>query len=212
MDRLRALPSTPIEVEPRPWPTDGEDAEAGGVEGAEPVDPGVAGPAADRGACGAHGADAGSAGTAGCAGSPDGGATVVDVGVVGRPAPSAMDVVRDEERCAILGAGGVHVCTEYRGESAVFEGAGNRLNLTGDSRVAREGSAIETDSLLVYSGDVGMVCGYGNPVLSGDQDPVESDRVCYDIDRGVGMAERARTTFVQGGTWYVRGPENRVFL
>jgi hypothetical protein len=105
-----------------------------------------------------------------------------------------------------------YVITEYKGDAAVFESADNRLRLTGENRVAREGFAIETDSLLVYSGETGIVCGYGNPILSGDQDPVESDRVCYDMGRGLGMAHGARTQFVQGGTWYVRGPENRVFL
>jgi hypothetical protein len=141
---------------------------------------------------------------------PEGGVIVV------RPrtaSPDTTGLVRDEAsvRQALAALEG-YVSTEYRGEAAVFEGTGRRLRLTGDSRVARDGNAIETDSLLVYSGETGLVCGYGTPVLSGDIDPVESDRVCYDIDRGVGMAERARTTFVQGGTWYVRGPRNRVFL
>jgi hypothetical protein len=143
-------------------------------------------------------------------GAPEGGVIVV------RPrtaSPDTTGLVRDEAsvRQALAALEG-YVSTEYRGDAAVFEGTGRRLRLTGDSRVARDGNAIETDSLLVYSGETGRVCGYGTPILSGDIEPVESDRVCYDIDRGVGMAEGARTTFVQGGTWYVRGPRNRVFL
>jgi hypothetical protein len=124
------------------------------------------------------------------------------------------DVVLEEEAVrSLLRSLQGYVVTEYRGDSAVFEGKGNRLNLLGDGRVSREGAAMETDSMLVYTGDTGIVCGFGNPVLSGDAgDPIESERVCYDIHRRIGMADRARTQFVQGGTWYVRGPENRVFV
>jgi hypothetical protein len=216
MDRLRALPSTPIEVDATAVAdADGDpDAEAAGVEGAEPVDPGESPDPADREPAEPTEPTPGLPGRPGVPGRPTG-EPVVDVGVVpGRPAPSAMDVVRDEEEVrAILRRLTGYTVTEYRGESAVFEGEGNRLNLTGESRVAREGSAMEADSMMVYRGDVGIVCGYGNPVLSGDQgSPVESQQVCYDINRRVGMADRARTTFVQSGTWYVRGPENRVWV
>jgi hypothetical protein len=122
-------------------------------------------------------------------------------------------VLTEDEIRALLSNLVGYTATEYQGDAAVFEGAaGNRLWLTGSNKVTRDGFSIETDSLLVYAGDTGRVCGYGNPILSGDADPVESDRVCYDIDSGMGMAERARTTFDQGGLWYVRGPENRVFV
>lgn len=101
---------------------------------------------------------------------------------------------------------------EYTGEAAVFDAAGNQLELTGQSRIGRGESRLETDSLLVYDGEVGVVCGYGTPILSGDAEPVESDEICFDIERELGMAERARTKFQQGATWYVRGAENRVYF
>jgi hypothetical protein len=206
MQRLRAMPVTPVQPVPA---TDVEAAEAAAeaaqaadddraaaeAEARPPVDPADPLPVAPL----PRRAD-----------DREGGVIVV------RPRatrPDTTELVRDEAavRAALAQLEG-YTRTEYRGEAAVFEGAGQRLRLTGDSRVARDGNAIETDSLLVYSGETGLVCGYGTPILSGDIDPVESDRVCYDIDRGMGMAERARTTFVQGGTWYVRGPRNRVFL
>jgi hypothetical protein len=122
-------------------------------------------------------------------------------------------VLQEAEVRALLRGLRGYVATEYRGDSAVFEGEGNRLQLMGDGRVARDGAAMETDSMLVYTGDTGIVCGYGAPILTGDEaDPIESDRVCYDINRRLGMADRARTQFQQGGTWYVRGPQNRVFV
>ncbi|MFW6206015.1 MAG: putative LPS assembly protein LptD, partial [Gemmatimonadota bacterium] len=107
---------------------------------------------------------------------------------------------------------GGYVITEYSGERAVFHADSNELEITGESRLAREGNTLETDSLLVYDGEAGVVCGYGAPVLSGESDPVRSTRVCFDINREVGMAEQARTSFTQGATWYVGGPENRVYV
>ncbi len=121
--------------------------------------------------------------------------------------------VREEEVLAALQALEGYVSTEYQGDAAVFRADSNRLRITGDSRLAREGSALETDSLLVYDGNSGVVCGYGQPILSGEgEDPVESDQVCFDIDRDVGMAQGARTRFTQGATWYVRGADNRVYV
>jgi hypothetical protein len=205
MQRLRAIPLTPVQPDTVADADADADADAADATDAAPGDEAdeTADPAAPPGV----------------APLPRPGDTAVEREggvIVVRPRPTSPDtteLVRDEAsvRAALAGLEG-YVTTEYRGEAAVFEGTGRRLRLTGDSRVARDGNAIETDSLLVYSGETGLVCGYGTPILSGDIEPVESDRVCYDIDRGMGMAERARTTFVQGGTWYVRGPQNRVFL
>ena len=105
-----------------------------------------------------------------------------------------------------------YVATEYQGQSAVFWADSNQLRLSGESRITRDRSALATDSLLVYDGETGVVCGYGNPVLSGESEPVESRRVCFDIERDVGMATGARTKFTEQGTWFVRGPDNRVFI
>ena len=125
------------------------------------------------------------------------------------PDPGSMDAATVRERLAALEG---YVRTEYRGQGAVFLADSNQLELTGESHISREGSALDTDSLLVYDGDAGVVCGYGRPVLSGEGDPVESSRVCFDVERDVGMADGARTQFTQGGTWYVRGADNRVYV
>ena len=105
-----------------------------------------------------------------------------------------------------------YVPTEYRGQAAVFWADSNQLRLRGESRIAREGSALETDSLLVYDGETDVVCGYGRPILSGENEPVTSDQVCFDIERDVGMARSARTKFSRQATWYVLGADNQVFL
>jgi hypothetical protein len=190
LQRLRALPASPI-------PPDTAAVADGAADAAGEREPG--------------GEGSEEAQEAGEVGVEEGPGRAAD----GGPAwPDTADALMEEHTVrSLLRSLDGYVTTEYRGESAVFEGEGNRLRLMGESRVAREGSAMETDSMMVYTGDTGIVCGYGTPVLSGDAaDPVESDQVCYDINRRLGMAERARTTFTQGGTWYVRGPENRVFV
>ncbi|MDX1673882.1 MAG: putative LPS assembly protein LptD [Longimicrobiales bacterium] len=123
------------------------------------------------------------------------------------PGPVREEAVREQLQ-ALEG----YVTTEYSGQTAVFWADSNQLRLSGESRISRERSALATDSLLVYDGESGVVCGYGAPVLSGETEPVESRRVCFDIERDVGMAEGARTKFTQQGTWYVRGADNRVFV
>ncbi len=123
-------------------------------------------------------------------------------------------VVPADSVLAALAALNGYVTTEYSGESAVFQADSNRLRLKGKSKVAREGNSLSTDSLLVYAGNTGIVCGYGQPVLQGEgeAEPVESRQVCYDINRSVGMASGATTKFEQGATWYVRGAQNRVYV
>ncbi|MFO7892782.1 MAG: putative LPS assembly protein LptD [Longimicrobiales bacterium] len=136
-------------------------------------------------------------------------------GIEQRPARRPREDVATMEEAAVrerLEALEGYESTEYRGEGAVFWADSNQLRLTGDARIAREGNALETDSLLVYDGGTDVVCGYGSPVLSGEDEPVTSDRVCFDIERDVGMAESARTRFTRQATWYVLGANNRVFL
>ncbi|MBW3552868.1 MAG: hypothetical protein KY466_05130 [Gemmatimonadetes bacterium] len=126
--------------------------------------------------------------------------------------PAGEGAISEDSVLALLRALEGYEITEYRADGAVFEGETERLRLSGSSRVGRGRNALNADSLLVYSGASGVVCGYGNPVLEGEQEPVESEEVCYDIDRDLGMAKGARTRFTQGATWYVRGAENRVYL
>lgn len=98
--------------------------------------------------------------------------------------------------------------TEYRAASARYSGESGHLELKGESRLARGTESMEADSLLRYDQSTAIICGYGSPVLSGTgNDPVESDQVCYDIDRQVGVAMGARTTFSEQGTWFIHGNE-----
>ena len=193
LERLRALPTSPI----RPDTAAAEQAE--GEEEASPREPEAEAPTPAE----APGPPV-----------PGAPAEVIDGAAAGADT-GRRDTAQDEAaiRSLLLALPGYSV-TEYEGqEGAVFERSGNRLNLRGESRVAQAGSAMSADSALVYSGDSSIVCGYGSPVLTGDEgEPVSSQQVCYDINRRLGMAERAQTKLVHAGTWYVRGGENRVWV
>ena len=132
--------------------------------------------------------------------------------IIGDSVPRSEGAMDADSVLALLRALEGYDVTDYRAEGAVFEAEDDRLRLRGESRVGRGVNALNADSLLVYSGTTGVVCGYGAPVLEGEEEPVASDRVCYDINRDLGMAEGARTRFTQGATWFVRGAENRVYL
>ncbi len=189
--RLRALPTTPIQPD-----TAAADTLAVDTVGADTLAPPGARPTAVR---------------------PSPVDTLAGDTVVVFPAGNAEPRTAVVPADSVLGALAAlpgYVTTEYTGEAAVFQADSNRLRLTGKSNVAREGSSLSTDSVLVYAGDTGIVCGYGKPVLQGEgeAEPVESNRVCYDINRDIGMASGATTKFEQGATWYVRGAENRVYV
>jgi hypothetical protein len=101
-----------------------------------------------------------------------------------------------------------YVVTEYQAANARFDGESGQLDLVGEPRLARGQESMEADSLLRYDQRTSIVCGYGKPVLTGTgSDPVSSDQVCYDVNRQVGVAMGARTTFTQQGTWFVHGTE-----
>ncbi len=127
----------------------------------------------------------------------------------GRDDPGAM--VADSVLAQLRSLTGYAV-TDYSGQGAVFNAETGELELTGESRVGQGTESLASDSLLVYDRESGVVCAYGAPVLTGEQDPIESDELCYDIQRNMGVALGARTTFQQGATWYVRGADNRVYL
>jgi hypothetical protein len=100
------------------------------------------------------------------------------------------------------------VVTEYRAANARFDRESGRLDLMGEPYLNRGNESMKADSLLRYDQTTSIVCGYGKPVLTGTgSDPVESDQVCYDVNRQVGVAMGARTKFTQQGTWYVHGTE-----
>ena len=99
--------------------------------------------------------------------------------------------------------------TRYTGSAATFDADSGAVELLGPATIERAGQNIAADSLLTFDRLSGVVCGYGNPVLSGEGAPIASDQVCYDTERRVGMALGARTEFEQNATWYVHG--ERVF-
>lgn len=101
-----------------------------------------------------------------------------------------------------------YVVTEYRAANARFDRESGKLDLVGEPQLARGAESMRADSLLSFDQRTSIVCGYGKPVLTGTgSDPVESDQVCYDVNRQVGVAMGARTKFSQQGTWYVHGTE-----
>lgn len=99
--------------------------------------------------------------------------------------------------------------TVYQGARATYAADSERVALQGVAELEREGQKITADSLLTFSQQSSVVCGYGSPVLSGEGKPLESEQVCYDVERRVGMAVGARTEFTENATWYVHG--DRVF-
>ncbi|MEJ2501939.1 MAG: hypothetical protein P8177_01265 [Gemmatimonadota bacterium] len=204
--RLRALPDSPIQPD---------------TLGADTLDAdtvGAAGPSADSLAADVVAAVPEPADTA-AAGAP----VLPDRPIPIRPEPgdtmvlfdgdgwldAPQDVLLEDSVLAQLRRLEGYQITEYQGEAAVFEAGSNQLELTGASQIGREGSSLATDSLLVYDGEAGVVCGYGAPVLSGEAEPVESDELCFDIDRELGQARGARTTFSQGGHVVCPGGEQR---
>jgi hypothetical protein len=100
-----------------------------------------------------------------------------------------------------------YVATEYRSDAARFNADSSRLELRGDAQVAREGSQLVADSLIVYDERLARACGYGQPVLHavGMTHPLVSDTVCFNVARQIGWALGAETTFEEGATWHLRG-------
>jgi len=107
---------------------------------------------------------------------------------------------------ALMGLDG-YTATRYEGTGARFAADSGKLVLLGKAQVEREGQTLVADSLLVYDRHTATACGYGKPVLTGAgaAEPVQSEQVCYDIERDLGMARSARTKFSETGNWYVHG-------
>ncbi len=108
----------------------------------------------------------------------------------------------------------------YTADSARFDADSGRVWLLGTSELDRSGQGMQTDSLMVYDFDTEIVCGFGEPTITGgEQSPVVSRQVCYNVGRRIGRALQARTTFQQGGVeWRLGGDElypvgnSRVFV
>lgn len=103
-----------------------------------------------------------------------------------------------------------YTVTRYTGSGARFDADSGAIALEGPATIERQGQEIAADSVLTFDRETGVICGYGNPVLTGDgADPIQSDQMCYDTERRLGMALGARTQFSQNAQWFVHG--ERVF-
>lgn len=101
--------------------------------------------------------------------------------------------------------------TQYKGFSAEFKADSTQLSIAGrpeqKAGVNREGQAMVADSLITFDQNTNIACGHGKPVLSGEgaDNPVESNEVCYDTRRKLGVAMGARTEIAEGANWIVTG-------
>lgn len=101
--------------------------------------------------------------------------------------------------------------TEYEGGKADFDAAQRVLVLLSEegkrARVRGEGMEVEADSSITFNEKTGLVRARGNATSTPEKgDPVESAGLVYDLERGVGSAADAKTSFQQGSAkWVVRG-------
>src|SRR5690606_15540094 len=56
--------------------------------------------------------------------------------------------------------------TEYTGTGARFASDSGQIQLLGKARITRGTEGMEADSLVTFSEGSGVVCGYGQPVLT----------------------------------------------
>ncbi len=116
---------------------------------------------------------------------------------------NAPTIARDSIWESLLRLPGFNA-TEYRGDTAAFRADSGTLDLRGNALVARDGQTIEAGS-ITYADSISLACGYGKPrVTGGGMTPVESDSLCYDIERRVGILRGATTTVSEGALWRVR--------
>ena len=133
---------------------------------------------------------------------------VTELAVVARPgapAPRSADSV-----IAALQALPGYDATQYRGTTADFDVATRVLVLHGDSvrraSVIRQGTELTADSVIEYDEARGTIRAEGRPLFTAPEgDPVQSQRVIYDIATQRGSAFGARTRYSEGATWYVTG-------
>ncbi|MEO5511603.1 MAG: putative LPS assembly protein LptD [Longimicrobiales bacterium] len=92
--------------------------------------------------------------------------------------------------------------TEYKSDTAAFRADSGNLNLRGNALVSRDGQQVEAGA-ITYSDSISLVCGYGKPRVSGTgtATPLESDSLCYDIERRYGVARGATTSISEGALW-----------
>ncbi|MGH7505566.1 MAG: putative LPS assembly protein LptD, partial [Longimicrobiales bacterium] len=132
----------------------------------------------------------------------------VDSIPTGPPSDGLTGIARDSVTEQLLRLPG-YVPTEYKAEEARFVADSARLDLSRAAEVLREGMRLTADTSIIFYQDSAYACAYGQPVVSGASlgSPVSSDSLCYDIDRGIGIARGARTQVDESGTWFVTGRE-----
>jgi lipopolysaccharide assembly outer membrane protein LptD (OstA) len=142
------------------------------------------------------------------AASPEDTLEVTPLQVVSRPT-AAPATSTDSVINAILALPGYQP-TQYRGTAADFDAQSRVLVLRGDSTnrasVVRQGTELSADSLIRYDEVQGLIRAEGAPVFKAPEgDPVESQRVVYDVAANRGSAFGARTKYSEGATWFVTG-------
>ncbi|MGH7482424.1 MAG: putative LPS assembly protein LptD, partial [Longimicrobiales bacterium] len=135
--------------------------------------------------------------------------TTADGGVVADSLARVVPELASDSIVQALRALEGYTVVEYAGESLAYGADSVRIVLTGPAQLQQAGQRLESDSLITYSGETALVCGYGRPIISGQgatgTDPIESEYVCYNVERRVGVAVGARTTFTEGATWHLEG-------
>lgn len=94
---------------------------------------------------------------------------------------------------------------EYAGDSAEYRRAERTLFLRGNAEVKREGTTLVADDSIVYQEESEVVAAYGNPEVTGEQDPLTGDVLFYNLATRRASVRGARTRVTDAATWLVRG-------
>jgi hypothetical protein len=106
-----------------------------------------------------------------------------------------------------------YVVTEYSSAGADFGAQTKQLVLTATpenrARLVREGEELTADSALIYSDETGKVWTVGSEAIyqPKEGDPVNSARIVFDLNKGLGTATDANTRYNAGADWNLRGDE-----
>lgn len=105
-----------------------------------------------------------------------------------------------------------YAVTEYAGAGADFGAQDKQLILLGTpedrARLIREGEELTADT-LIYSDEGGKVYSVGSEAIyqPAEGDPVNSARIVFDLNQGMGTATEASTRFMAGAEWILRGDQ-----
>ncbi|MGW8265263.1 MAG: putative LPS assembly protein LptD, partial [Longimicrobiales bacterium] len=105
-----------------------------------------------------------------------------------------------------------YAVTEYASAGADFGAQDKQLVLLGTAenraRLIREGEELTADT-LIYSDEGGKVYSVGSAAIyqPADGDPVNSARIVFDLNQGIGTATDASTRYTAGADWILRGDQ-----